>query len=445
MHTMFKNKKIFIILIIILFCCFSFYFYAAAAEETQETEEVKESEVILSWSDCIKEAAKNHPDLIAAVEQVKQSEAAKKITASALFPQINSSVSASTAKTATATDSSTADSYTYGVSATQLIFDANKTVNNVRAAAENIKASQQNYRFTSTQVRLNLRTAFINLLKAQELIGVAEDIVRIRKGNLELITLRYESGLEHRGALLTAEANLALANFQLAQAKRDVELAQRQLTQQMGRQVFVPMKVEGDFKVSDAAKNKPDYEALAVNNPSLLQITAKKNAAEFSVRSAYANFFPTLSGSAGANKSGTHWLPRGDQWNMGLSVSLPIFEGGLRFAQVSQAQGLLSQLKENERSTRDGLITTLVQTWTSLQDATETVDVENKNLAATEERSRIAEAEYATGFITYDNWTIIEDNLVQAKISYLNARANALLAEANWIQAKGEVLEYAQS
>ena len=89
------------------------------------------------------------------------------------------------------------------------MFDGLKTVNNVNAARENIKASQQSYRFTSTQVRLRLRTAFVNLLKAQELIHVAEDIVKIRRGNLELITLRYESGLEHKGALLTAEANLA--------------------------------------------------------------------------------------------------------------------------------------------------------------------------------------------------------------------------------------------
>jgi outer membrane protein TolC len=79
-----------------------------------------------------------------------------------------------------------------------------------------------------------------------------------------------------------------------------------------------------------------------------------------------------------------------------------------------------------------------------LQDAIETVEVQKKQLDAAEERAKIAEAEYATGFISYDNWTIIEDNLVSAKTRYLDAEANALFAEANWVQAKGEVLEYAQ-
>ncbi|MDD2680242.1 MAG: TolC family protein, partial [Candidatus Omnitrophica bacterium] len=53
---------------------------------------------MLSWQDCIREAAKNHPDLIAAVEEIKQSEAAKKITASALYPQIDANIDASTGR-----------------------------------------------------------------------------------------------------------------------------------------------------------------------------------------------------------------------------------------------------------------------------------------------------------------------------------------------------------
>lgn len=427
--SMLKYLKSLPVLILLVLLCFG----RGLAEET------------LTWQDCVGEAAKNHPDLIAAVQEVKQSEADKKITASTLYPQISADLNASTARTASDNaPGTTADSYSYGVSGTQLIFDGTKTIQDVRAASENIKAFQQNYKYTSTQVRLNLRTAFINLLTAQELIKVAEDIVKIRKENYELITLRYESGLEHKGALLNAEANLAAAHLELSQAKRDVALSQRQLTKEMGRKDFVPMSVQSDFKVMDSAKEKPDLDSLVKNNPYLQQLISQKNAAEFNLKSAYAEFSPTLSGSAGASKAGSRWTPRGDNWNLGLTLSVPIFEGGLRVAQVSKAEAYLNQLKENTRSAKDSLVVGLEQTWASLQDAIETVGVKYKILVATEERSRISEAEYATGFTTYDNWTIIEDNLVSAKTDYLNAQANALLAEASWIQAKGEVLEYAQ-
>jgi outer membrane protein TolC len=400
---------------------------------------------VMSWQDCIKEAAQNHPDLISAQENINQQKAAKAISASGLYPQINASLDASTVKTSGGQGSSTADSYKYGVTGSQLVFDGLKTINNVKAASQTIKGAQENYRFTSSEVRLNLRTAFVNLLRAQELIRVAEDIAKIRRDNLELVTLSYQSGLEHKGAMLTAEANLAAAILEVAQAKREVTLAQRQLTKEMGRKEFEPISVKGEFTVSDTAKEKPDLEALARNNPSLLQVVAKKNAASFSIKSAYANFAPQLSGSAGANKSSSRWPPQDDQWNLGLGLTMPIFEGGLRLAQVSQAQALYNQLDANERSTRDAIVVALEQAWVALQDAIETVDVQRKSLDAAKERSNIAEAQYSTGFISFDNWIIIEDSLVSAKKAFLNSQANALFAEANWIQAKGETLEYAQN
>jgi len=393
----------------------------------------------LNWQDCVKEAAKNNPNLIASQQAIKQSEAAKTITASTLFPQISSQASASTSK-----KEDTSDSYSYGANGSQLVFDGFKTINNIKAASENINAAKQSYRFTSSEVRLNLRNAFINLLNSQELAKVAEEIVKIRRDDYELITLRYESGLEHKGALLTSEANLAQANLELVQAKRDIEFAQRQLTQQLGRKEFKPMYVNGEFTVRDSARDKPDFEVIVKNNPSVLQAVANKNAASYGIKSAYANFSPTLSGNVGANRSSEHWPPDENKWNTGLNVSMPIFEGGLRTAQVSQAKAIFTQSKENERSTRDAAIVGLADTWAVLQNAIDTVSVRFKQLDATQVRSKIAEAQYSTGFISFDDWIIIENNLVTAKRAYLESQANALYAEASWIQAKGEILEYAQ-
>ncbi|MFH1888805.1 MAG: TolC family protein, partial [Candidatus Omnitrophota bacterium] len=132
------------------------------------------------------------------------------------------------------------------------------------------------------------------------------------------------------------------------------------------------------------------------------------------------------------------------QWDAGLSLSLPLFEGGLKTAQLEQAKALFKQYEADERSAKDAAIYILEETWAALQDTVDSVVVEEKFLEATQERSNIAEAQYSLGLIQFDNWTIIEDALVQSKKSLLNARANSLLAEANWIQAKGETLEYVE-
>jgi outer membrane protein TolC len=421
-------------LLIVLFLCI--VCAQAYAEET------------LTWQDCIKEAQKNHPDLISAKENIQESEATKSITASGLFPQLDSSASVSTAKTTATTSGArstkSANTYSYGVSGTQLLFDGSKTRDNVRAASENVKAAQYTYQFTSSEVRLRLRSAFIGVLKAQGLLAITEEIRTIRKDNLDLIALRYESGMEHKGAFLTAQANLHQAEFEITQAERSLELAQRQLIKEMGRTSFSPMRVQGDFAITESLLKKPDFEALAAANPSVQKLIAQKNAAYFDVKAAQADFLPTVSAQAGASRTNTFWPPRDNQLSAGLTVSFPLFEGGSRFVETKKAKAVLKQAAADERSTRDAAVVALVEAWMALKNAVESVQVDNEFLDAAIERARIAEAQYSLGLIQFDNWTIIEDDLVKTKKTLLDAQANALLAQAEWVQAKGETLEHAE-
>ena len=137
-------------------------------------------------------------------------------------------------------------------------------------------------------------------------------------------------------------------------------------------------------------------------------------------------------------------MPEDDNWNIGLTLSFPIFEGGLRLAQVAKARAQFNQAQADERSAKDELILTLQEAWAELQDALQTVKVQGKFLLAAQERAKIAESQYSLGMIQYDNWIIIEDDLVRQKKTLLDSQAQALLAEASWIQAKGETIEYAQ-
>lgn len=399
-----------------------------------------DSDSTFLWMDCLSESKKNNPDLISAQEDINQQKAQKTMTASGLYPQISANLNVGKSKSGSAAGS--VNSYSYGVEGSQLIYDGFKTIYNVNSASEKINSAKQSYSFVSSEIRFKLRSAFVGLLRAQELINVTEEIVRIRKDNFDLINLRYKSGLEHKGALLTAEANLASAEYEFSKAKRDIEVSQRELSKEMGRKKFIPFNVQGELEFKNLESEKPDFELFAEKHPSLLQILAQKNAAASDLKAAYSAFMPNLSASAGAGKSDSHWPARNKEWNLGLGLSVPIFEGGLRFGEVNKAKALYNKAVADEESTRETVMVNLQKTWAQLQDAMETVGVQRKLLIAAQERQRIAAVQYSTGFITFDNWIIIEDDLVKFKKTYLNAEADALVAEANWIYAKGETLEY---
>ena len=120
---------------------------------------------------------------------------------------------------------------------------------------------------------------------------------------------------------------------------------------------------------------------------------------------------------------------------------MPIFEGGSRIAEVKKGRAQFRQAEADARSGRDSVLFVLQQAWIDFQDAVDKVEVQKKFLNASEERAKIAQAQYSNGLIAFDDWTIIEDDLVRDKKAYLDSLADALIAEAYWVQAKGETLE----
>jgi outer membrane protein TolC len=289
---------------------------------------------------------------------------------------------------------------------------------------------------------LSLRDAFAGLLNAQELLKVTKEIETRRKQNLELVKLKYEGGREHRGSLLTSEADMAQAVYEVNQATRNVYLTQRQLTKELGRSSFRPMEANGSLEIIDAESTRPDFEKIAEETPLLKQLIVKKDSARFGVKSAYADLFPQIYITGTTGNTNVDAFPDKNQWSFGTSLTFPFFDGGNRLASITKSKAVLGQAKEDERSGRDSVIYTLSNAWTTLRDAVENVHVQRKYLNATEERAKIARAEYSIGLLLYDNWIIIENNLVSAKKSFVNAQTNALVAEAEWVQAKGGTLDY---
>ena len=393
---------------------------------------------VFNWDDCLKEAKSNHPDLLSARDKVDQARAGKAAARSNLLPQLSTSVSA---KTSESSGSDQSETYAYSVSGEQLLFDGFKTRHKVNKADQTLKASEFDYQVTSSNIRLRLRRAFVLLLRAQELVGLTESIALRRRQNVELIQLRYKAGREHRGSLLTEEANLAQADFEAVQAKRNLDLAQHRLNKELGRPQIIPLKVAGALEVVNLDRGKKDFEVLAKSTPFLQELTAKKEAARLGLETAKADFFPRIYAATSIGRSDSVWPAETETWSAKVSVSFPIFEGAGRLAEVSRSRAALSQAKAVQNSGRDTVMFTLAETWVDFEDAVDKILVQNKFLEAAGERARITQAQYSTGLISFDDWIIIENDLVKTKKSFLDTQANALLAEADWFQAKGGTLD----
>jgi len=399
------------------------------------------SEELITWEECLYTAKRNNPDLISAIEQVRQASQDIGIDLSDILPQIDSELRGKRVKS---NAKKVANTYSYSVSASQLVFDGFKTSSEVTNALKTFNAQQYNYAVVSSNVRMDLRIAFTDLMRAQELILITENIADRRKQNLELVKLRYEGGREHKGAYLTAQADVAQAEFDIKEAVRSVLLSRRKLSKELGLGKMKPTVAQGEFSLIGNYSVKPDIDNLADTTPLLKELIAKKEAACFNVNSKEADFFPKIYLDGSFGRTNKDWPPKKNEWSAGFSASLPLFEGASRVFEVSKAKSELNQAIAEEKSGRDSVLVTLETAWKDLSDAIADVSVKNKFLIAAEERAKISRAQYATGLTSFNDWIIIEDNLVRAQKAYLNAEAEMLYAEAYWVQAIGGTLEYEQ-
>lgn len=416
----------------------------------------------LTWEECLLEAASGNPDLRISDESVRQAEAQRKIDRADLLPSFSfeaggrryGTIAGSSSQTASEDGSSGVDkaktggdddgSLSLSLSASQLLYDGGKTRSQVKSADQTVKAEQYAAAVVSSETRFALRSAFIELLKAQEQIGIAREIVERRSQNLRLIGLRYQAGREHLGSLSKARADEARAKFDLQSAVRSLETAQLRLETLLGRRTFFPVKATGSFVINTPVSTRPDFDALVSSHPSFREVAARKEASRYSVEVARNQFMPKVSLTSSLGNSSFDYSDLdedGLDWQAGIVISVPIYQGGAGSAGVAKARSVMYQHDAREKSTRLSLIRNLEERWNSMKDAVDNVSVQKQYLDAAAERSRIAEAQYSTGLLSFNEWIILEDAVVSAKMSYLNARADMLTEEARWIQAKGGTLE----
>jgi len=395
----------------------------------------------LTWPACLEEARRSNPELAGSRSQVEAARQRETAARGQLFPQISASAGTSRSQNE---GSAAGNSFSYGLSGRQLLFDGLRTWNEVTQAGENFRAAEFSYRERSAVILLNLRQAFVDLLLQQARISLTREIAARREQNVKLVRLRYEAGREHRGSLLQAEAQLARAQFELKQSERNLGLAQFELARQMGRREYPPLTAVGELSTPLTPVQAPEFGELTRKHPQVQRAEAQVKAAQAGLQTTQGSFYPSLSAQGSLGRSAGEWPPEKDHWSVGLSLSWDVFTGGRRWAQTATARAQLLSAEADQTVASQAVYEQLLQRWTQFQNAIDQMGVNQKFLEAARERSRIAEAQYATGLLAFDNWTIIEDDYATARKNVLADQAGAMNAEAAWIQAQGGMLEDAK-
>ncbi len=392
----------------------------------------------LTWEECVRIALAHNPDLEVFRDNVLNSDATRRGAYSLLYPQIALSFGATRNydRPGFGAPSNYSNEFTGQVSLTQTIFNGFLTQGNIARGRAELALAFANLDSQKALTSFDLKTAFAQVIYAQQDVAVARRVIEVNQQNARLVKLLYDSGNEDQGAYELTRANLDQSIFTYNQAIRNVELSDEQLVTILGQDVPRPLEAEGDLATSPLPI-KPDFQKLAVQTPAYFQRRAQVDASAAGITIAQSAFYPTLGVDANASRGGAFLFPRSVTASAGLSVSYTLFDGGQDYFNVRAARAsLLSSLASLRSGTNDAALL-LAQNFKALVDAVENQRIQQEQLDATQLRYTIAQGEYRTALISFQDFNDITSAYVGQLQTTLSARQSAVNAEANWEQARG--------
>ncbi|OGR87992.1 MAG: hypothetical protein A3A86_06715 [Elusimicrobia bacterium RIFCSPLOWO2_01_FULL_60_11] len=198
--------------------------------------------------------------------------------------------------------------------------------------------------------------------------------------------------------------------------------------------------MKGDYSF-DLSGPGPDFSRLSRETPSYLISRYLLDRSRAQVTLARSDFFPTLSVSGTGRRRLADSGSDRDSWSAGAQVSYAFFNGASDLNGLREARSNLEKSYADLDSTARETEVSLEEAYSGFQDAAGLEGVQEEFLKASEERAKIARAQYSNGLISFQDWDLIESDLIGSQKDALTARRGAVLAEAAWDRVLGRGLE----
>ena len=399
--------------------------------------------------EALEDGRQNAPGMVQAQQNIRLSDMGRMQAWAAYLPSINGSGSASKSSSqrvnqfGTVTTGAPTNNSSFGVTANLNLFTGFQRGANSRLAAAT--ADQNAAALIAQEYATDLATkqAFFTELADEELVNVAATQVRRSQEQLKLTSEKLRLGATTRADSLSAQVDFGTQELALIQAQANARTARAILARAIGfvGSVAAVPDTMLEIRITSLDTTAVRAEAMA-NAPSIVEAQAAVAAARASLSASRSPLMPTLSASASQRWAGSvlfPWSPAAagttgpkytGTWNLGLTLSYPIFNNFQREAGIVQADANVISSEAKYRDARLLLDENLTQALAALDAAGQQIDVSRTQVAAAQENLRMQRERYRLGASTIVDMLTAEVSTNQAEVALVQARYNYLIARA---------------
>lgn len=322
----------------------------------------------------------------------------------------------------------------------------------LQLAASAEDAAQAMYEESVGDVSLQVAQAYLDAALAEETAGIVAASVELAQAHLAQVQLQLDAGTASELDVLRADVELANLQPQLAQARNARDLAASNLK----RLVNLPAESEVTLTTTLAAGagelpavGAAALPALAEASPLLARRASVRAArAQVEIREeqediARSAFLPTLqlqgnfsrqAFPSGMFPSGGDWQ---DDWNVGLALSWPLFQGFRRKAELDAAQAQVRQAELQEAQLHEGVRLEYDRALRELERARLQTEAAGRTVSQAQRVYELTELRFGQGVATQLDVSDARLALQQARLNEVTAYHDYYLALATAQRALG--------
>jgi len=403
----------------------------------------------LTLHDCIEKALISHPSIRSAREGMNAGASRVTQATAPYLPQVQASTGYSENRSlGGALGDSVTKQYTTSLSASQVLYDFGKTGNARDAAKFSEQSAETDVNRVHQEVILNVKQAYLALLQAKKLVAVSEKTLAQSEGHLKQAEAFFHAGSKPRFDVTRAEVDVNNGRLGMINAQNNVRLKTIALYNAMG------LDPQRDIEIEDVLSEQagmPELEQAQTealkNRPDMLKMESDIEAARARVKAEQSNYLPTLSANGQYNwAQGTSEMGpfKGDvqnSWNAGITLSVPLFEGGLTRGKVGEARANQRALEAQRDTLRQSILLELNQAYADLESAQARIQVMESSLKSARESLALAEGRYEAGVGPTLEVTDAQVAAAKAETDHVQALYDYQLAAARLAKAMGKGLE----
>jgi outer membrane protein len=331
-------------------------------------------------------------------------------------------------------------------SAEQVIYDKSLLIG-IKASKPNQVRAELNTRQTKEDLIYQISNSYYQVFVAQEQVALLRDNLERTKQVLNVLKLQRDNGVIQPIEYDRTQVSYNTIQSQLTQAEYSYQVAQNQLKFQMGLPLETPLALQDSLLLT----KKPSTAAQGFEARNLTAFQLQETNLELQrldQKRIEAGYLPRLSANAryGTLALGNELLPSFNNFtgfgSIGVKLTVPVFDGFRRKAQVNQSKLNINILEEQQRLNAKAYQLQFNNALSQLQRAELSLDSDNDNVKLAQKVYDVTLLQYKQGTRPLTDLINAENSYRQAQTSYIGSMISAYRARLDLEKSQGTLLSF---